>query len=199
MSSSNLQNEWASSYLSGGSMAYVDSLYEDYLADPDSVPADWRAVFSALPKVNGSNQELSHRDIREYFLQNADKKAAHVVQSGDSHQYEVASLINDFRALGHLAASLDPLEMTERPAVPNLDLNYHNLTNVDKNRKFFAGTSFNGPEMALNEIYDALRETYCGSIGIEYMHISDTAETSWLQKKIESVRGRATFDAEKKM
>lgn len=199
MSSSSLQNEWASSYLSGGSMAYVDSLYEDYLADPDSVPADWRAVFSALPKVNGSNQELSHRDIREYFLQNADKKVTHVVQSGDSHQYEVASLINDFRALGHLAASLDPLEMTERPAVPNLDLNYHNLTNVDKNRKFFAGTSFNGPEMPLNEIYEALRETYCGSIGIEYMHISDTAETAWLQTKMESVRGRATFDAAKKM
>ena len=47
MSSSNLQNEWASSYLSGGSMAYVDSLYEDYLVDPNSVSADWREVFSA--------------------------------------------------------------------------------------------------------------------------------------------------------
>lgn len=67
MSSSDLQKEWASSYLSGGSMAYVDSLYEDYLADPDSVSEDWRAVFSALPKVNGATKEVSHRDIREYF------------------------------------------------------------------------------------------------------------------------------------
>lgn len=199
MSSSTLQNEWASSYLSGGSMAYVDSLYEDYLADPDSVPADWRAVFSALPKVNGSTQELPHRDIREYFLQNADRKATYVTQSADSHQYEVASLINDFRAFGHLAAKLDPLEMTERPAVPNLDLAFHNLANVDKNRTFFAGTSFNGPEMPLGEIYESLRETYCGSIGIEYMHISDATEIAWLQEKMESVRGRARFDATQKM
>lgn len=199
MSSANLQNEWASSYLSGGSMAYVDSLYEDYLSDPNSVSADWRAVFSALPKVNGSNQELSHRDIREYFLQNADKKVAPVIQSGDSQQYEVANLVNDFRALGHLAAKLDPLEMTERPVVPNLSLAYHNLAHVDKNRRFFAGTSFNGPQMPLNEIYDALRETYCGSIGIEYMHISDAAETTWLQEKMESVRGQACFDTARKI
>lgn len=199
MSGSSLQNEWASSYLSGGSMAYVDSLYEDYLTDPDSVSADWRAVFSALPKVNGSNQELSHRDVREYFLQNADKKVTQVVQSADSAQYQIASLINDFRAQGHLAAKLDPLEMQARPDVPNLSLAHHNLANVDKNRKFFSGTSFNGPEMPLDQIYNALRETYCGSIGIEYMHISDVEETSWLQGKMESVRGRATFDAAKKM
>lgn len=67
MSSSDLQKEWASSYLSGGSMAYVDSLYEDYLADPGSVSEDWRAVFSALPKANSATKEVSHRDIRDIF------------------------------------------------------------------------------------------------------------------------------------
>ncbi|MFT4059031.1 MAG: 2-oxoglutarate dehydrogenase E1 component [Legionella sp.] len=199
MSSSNLQNEWASSYLSGGSMAYVDGLYEDYLVDPNSVPADWREVFDSLPKVDGASQELSHRDIRDYFLHNADKKAVQSVHSGDSQQYQVASLINDFRALGHLAAKLDPLEMTKRPPVPNLDLGYHQLNNVDKNRKFFAGTSFDGPEMPLGEIDESLRETYCGSIGIEYMHISDVDETTWLQKKMEEARGRGRFSNTKKL
>ena len=86
MSSSDLQNEWATSYLSGGSMAYVDSLYEDYLIDPNSVSADWRDMFSALPQVNGAAKDLSHRDIREYFLQNADKKTIQVIQSADSKQ-----------------------------------------------------------------------------------------------------------------
>jgi len=199
MSSSDLQNEWASSYLSGGSMAYVDSLYEDYLADPDSVSADWQAVFSALPKVNGAGEEHSHRDVRDYFLQNADKKKTQAVQSADSQQYQVANLINDFRALGHHAARLDPLEMIERLPVPRLELAYHHLADVDKNRKFFAGTSFNGPQLTLAEIYQALRQTYCGSIGIEYMHISDTVETTWLQNKMESVRGRPVFDATKKL
>lgn len=199
MSSSSLQNEWASSYLSGGSMAYVDSLYEDYLVDPNSVPADWRAVFSALPKVKSSTQELPHREVRQYFLQNADKKVMQVEQSPDSQQYQIANLINDFRTLGHLAAKLDPLEMLERPEVPNLKLSYHHLSNADKNRKFFANTFFNGKEMSVEELYNALFETYCGSIGIEYMHISDAHEIAWLQDKMESVRGQAVFSTNKKL
>lgn len=199
MSSSDLQKEWASSYLSGGSMAYVDSLYEDYLADPESVPDDWKAVFSALPKTNGSGEDISHRDIREHFLQNANRKASPVVHSADSQQYQVASLINDFRSMGHHAAQLDPLEMTERVPVPSLELGYHQLDQTDKNRKFFAGTSLNGPEMTLGEIYKALRDTYCGSIGIEYMHISDTEETDWLQQRMESARGRPNFSNTQKL
>jgi 2-oxoglutarate dehydrogenase E1 component len=199
MSSSNLQNEWASSYLSGGSMAYVDSLYEDYLADPDSVSADWRAVFNALPKSNNAAGDVSHRDIREYFLQNADKKVSHVVQTADSQQYQVANLINDFRSLGHLAAQLDPLGMTERTHLSRLELAYHHLADVDMNRTFFAGTNFNGPQMPLSEIYKALYDTYCRSIGIEYMHISDNKEIEWLQHRMESVRGRSDFNADKKV
>ncbi|KTD75673.1 2-oxoglutarate dehydrogenase E1 component [Legionella waltersii] len=199
MSSSDLQKEWASSYLSGGSMAYVDSLYEDYLADPNSVTEEWRSIFSALPTVNGSTKDVSHRDIRDYFLQNADRKISQVIQSADSQQYQVANLINDFRLLGHLAAKLDPLGMTVRPPVPRLELSYHNLDNVDKNRTFFAGTSFNGPEMALEDIYSALKETYSGSIGIEYMHMSDTQATEWIQHRMESVRGRPAFDSKQKL
>lgn len=199
MSSSDLQKEWASSYLSGGSMAYVDSLYEDYLADPKSVSEDWQAVFSALPKVNGT-KDVSHRDIREHFLQNADKRPVQVVQATDkSKQYQVANLVNDFRSLGHHAAQLDPLEMTERLSVPSLELAYHELAETDKDKLFFAGTYFNGPQMPLGEIYKALRETYCGSIGIEHMHISDTEETEWLQQRMESMRGRAKFNDAKKI
>lgn len=200
MSSSDLQNEWASSYLSGGSMAYVDSLYEDYLADPDSVSADWQKIFSSLPQVNGATQDRSHKEVRDYFLQNADKKRTHVVQSTDnSQQYQVANLVHDFRSLGHLAAKLDPLEMTQSAVVPGLDLASHELVDTDKNRKFFSGTYFNGAEMPLGEIYQALRDTYCGSIGIEYMHISNQEEISWLQQRIERTRGRPHFDKAKKL
>lgn len=131
MSSSDLQKKWASSYLSGGNMAYVDSLYEDYLTDPGSVSSDWRAVFSALPKVNGAEKEPSHREIRDYFLKNADKRALPVVQSSDSQQFRIADLINAYRALGHHAARLDPLEMTERAPIPALELEHHHLSDAD--------------------------------------------------------------------
>lgn len=200
MSNSDLQHEWASSYLSGGSMAYVDNLYEDYLADPNSVSTEWQQIFKALPQVNGTNNELSHRDVREYFLQNADKKVAPVTQPTDnSLQYQVTNLINDFRTFGHLAAHLDPLGMMVPPKVPGLSLAAHELAEVDKNKVFFSGAQFNGPEMTLGALYDALRDTYCGSIGIEYMHMVDKQEIEWIQQRMESVRGRPSYPPEKKI
>ena len=106
MSSSYLDQEGALAYLSGGSMAYVDSLYEDYLVDPATVPDDWRAVFNALPGTPLQEAEPSHREIRNYFLKNADKKRVQSV-SVDDHEAEVADWVNAYRTYGHLAASLD--------------------------------------------------------------------------------------------
>jgi 2-oxoglutarate dehydrogenase E1 component len=193
MSSSYLQNESASSYLSGGSMAYVDGLYEDYLVDPNSVPDDWKAVFSKLPAINGTTQDVSHRAIREHFLHNADKKPIQIAQSSDNKQYQVANLIQSFRGFGHLAATLDPLGMAKREPVPNLELAYHHLSDVDKDTVFYANAPFNGPHMSLGKIMDALRATYCGSIGIEYMHIFNNEEKQWLQQKMETTQGRTHF------
>jgi 2-oxoglutarate dehydrogenase E1 component len=198
MSSSDLQNQLASSYLSGGSMAYVDALYEDFLADPDSVPSDWRKAFEALAQGNSSMKDTPHRDIRAHFLENADKKRVQTVTSDDSKQYLVAHLMNAYRTQGHHAARLDPLEMAERGQVPSLELAYHQLTDADMARNFYAGKNFKSKEMPLREILQTLRDTYCGSIGIEYKHISDNTETEWLQEKMETARGRPTFDAAKK-
>lgn len=197
MTSSTLQHEWATAYLSGGNMAYVDGLYEDYLADPNSVSEDWQAVFKALPKVDGQDMDVSHRDIRAHFLESAHQKAT-VTTVTDSKQMNVADLINAYRAHGHHAASLDPLEMAERVPVPSLQLTYHHLSDGDMNHEFVAGKTFFDRPMPLSDIYTALRETYCGSIGLQYMHIANTREIEWLQTKFETVRGRAVFDADKK-
>ena len=195
--SSNLQNEWATSYLSGGSMAYVDGLYEDYLADPSAVSADWQAVFKALPQVNGQTNDISHRDIRNYFLQHADKKSVQNV-SADVKQAEVSNLINAYRMLGHHAAKLDPLDMLERTPVPALELSYHHLSDADLDHSFYAGKTFIKETMTLREICKVLSETYCGSIGIEYMHIAHDEEIQWLQQKLESSSGRPTLNADQK-
>ena len=197
MSSSNLQNEWSSSYLSGGSMAYVDGLYEDYLADPTSVPEDWQIAFKALSN-KGSSADASHRDIIEYFLKNADHKLSSTV-SVDDKQSQVASLINAYRTNGHLAAKLDPLEMLERAPVPSLDLAWHQLSDADLSHVFFAGNAFKKQSMPLSEIYQALRDTYSGNIGIEYMHIANDDETEWLQQQLESVQGKPTFSKDQKL
>ena len=182
MSSSKLENEWASSYLSGGNMAYVDGLYEDYLNDPASVSDEWRQTFDALPRVDGQLSDISHRDIREHFLQNADRRPAQLA-TGDDKQAKVTNLINAYRAYGHLAAKLDPLDMIQRPVVPNLTLAYHQLTDADLNHVFFAGATFPEPNMTLADIYQTLKDTYSRSIGIEYKHIANPQETLSLQQK----------------
>ena len=197
MSSSDLQHELATSYLSGGSMAYVDALYEDYLEDPSSVPDDWRVVFNALPIVDGQATDVSHREIRDYFLQSANKKSITMVTT-DAKQAQVANLITAYRMSGHLAAKLDPLEMVERIPVPELELSYHHLSDADLDHTYFAGETFSPQQMPLRDIIQVLRDTYCGSMGIEYMHIAKNEEIEWLQKMLEPVRGRAVFDADKK-
>ncbi len=198
MSSGDLQDQWASSYLSGGNMAYVDGLYEDYLKEPASLPADWRGVFDALTK-NQNNVDLSHRDIQNYFLRQATKnQRPTTVVSNDNKQYQVANLINAYRAHGHHAAKLDPLEMSARVPVPSLELNYHQLSESDLNESFFAGNYLNGAQMSLGDILAGLEQTYCGHIGIEYMHISNSEETAWLQQQMETARGRPSFNVQKK-
>ncbi len=197
MSTSDLQKQWAEGFLSGSNMAYVDGLYEDYLADSDSVSPEWQKFFAELPSVNEHDTDISHRSIQEYFLQQAQHPQKRIQPSGDDKQYRVAQLLNAYRSQGHHAAKLDPLGMAERESTPSLELEYHNLSESDMDRKFVAGSYLSSQPISLREIIKALKETYCGSIGIEYMHISNNEEREWLQEKMETSHGQANFDSAK--
>lgn len=196
--STNFQKELQTSYLSGGSMDYLDSLYEDYLKDETSVPKEWQEVFKKLPLVDGNNSEISHRDIKNYFLEHKNKKPLALLVA-DSKQAQVAYLINAYRTYGHLIAKLDPLEMVKRPLIPVLELSYHNLSKNDLKETFFAGESLADKEITLEKICEELNATYCGSIGIEYMHIANIKETQWLQQKMEVAKGNFKLSNERKL
>lgn len=197
--SDTLKKAWDTAYLSGGNMAYVDGLYEDYLADPKSVSDDWAAVFKKLSAVDGVASDVSHRALRDYFLTQANlPKKAVTISSGSDKQAHVSEFINAYRANGHLMAKLDPLNMVVREAPPSLELAYHDLSEADLNKKFFAGKGFSEEPFSLAAIHDALKQTYCGSIGIEYMHIANADEVTWIQQQMESGRGRRALTAEKK-
>ncbi|MDF1646454.1 MAG: 2-oxoglutarate dehydrogenase E1 component [Legionellaceae bacterium] len=196
--SDTLKKAWETAYLSGGSMAYVDSLYEDYLANPAAVSESWQAAFRALPAGSDGRADVSHRALREYFLKQAQHPKATTAVVHDDKQGAVADLINAYRANGHLVANLDPLEMLARDMPPSLTLAYHDLSEADLEQAFSPGKTFSDKPMSLKSIEDALKQTYCGSIGIEYMHIAATEEVNWIQHKMESVRGRLTVDAAEK-
>src|SRR5262245_59432554 len=122
----------ATSYLYGGNVAYIEELYETYLKNPEAVPQEWQDFFESLPKVTElGTTDISHADIKNYFLQLAKQpRALQVPVSTDvlkeRKQRHVEELIDAFRHFGHLAAKLDPLG-TQRPEVPELELNRYNL------------------------------------------------------------------------
>ncbi len=190
-----------SSFLAGENQAYIEDIYEDYLNDPASVDESWREIFDSLPKADITEQP--HSQTRDYFRRLAkDSTRYHTSVSDpamDSKQVKVLQLINAFRFRGHQNANLDPLGLWKQEPVPDLDPAFHNLTKADFDETFNVGSFAIGSEtMQLSELFDALKRIYCGSIGAEYMHITNTEEKRWLQQRLESVDVSKLFSADEK-
>ncbi|QTL35018.1 2-oxoglutarate dehydrogenase E1 component [Pseudoalteromonas viridis] len=193
-----------SSHLYGGNVAYVEDLYEAYLDDAASVPEEWREVFDQLPKVEGVDVDVKHSEIKSQFADLAKNKHREVIVSAegaaDAKQVRVLQLINAFRFRGHQNANLDPLGLWQRDRVRELDLAYHDLDNADLEKEYNVGSFASGQEtMKLKDLYNALKTTYCGSVGAEYMHITSTEEKRWLQQRIESTFAQPKFNKETKL
>ncbi len=161
---------------------FIDSQYRKWKEDPRSLGREWQAFFEGF--------ELSSTVAR------AD---AGFREKGELlKQSYVHELIYRYRDLGHLLSCLDPLAMCPT-SHPLLDLSAFALSEGDLARRFFAPrTLFPEGEASLREILSALRETYCHSVGVEYMHLQDPAERLWLQEHIEPARNRALFAGEEK-
>ena len=204
-----MQEYRSNSYLFGGNAPYVEEMYEAYLDNPGSVPDNWRDYFDALqnvPAVDGSaSRDVAHAPVVESFAQRAKANAFGNKASGADlavarKQVHVQSLIAAYRFLGSRWADLDPLKRQERPKIPELEPAFYDLTEADMDITFSATNTYfsKADQMTLREIVQALRETYCGSIGAEYMHITDPAEKRWWQQRLESIRSKPTFSAEEK-
>ncbi|WP_323836090.1 2-oxoglutarate dehydrogenase E1 component [Photorhabdus africana] len=191
-----------SSFLAGSNQSYVEQIYEDYITDPNSVDASWREIFQQLPNAGLSGEQL-HSQTRDYFRRLAkDTTRYHSSVSDpamDAKQVKVLQLINAFRFRGHQNANLDPLGLWKQDSVPDLDPAFHNLTEADFAETFNVGSFAIGKEtMKLADLYEALKRTYCGSIGAEYMHITNTEEKRWIQQRLESVTVSSQFSVVEK-
>jgi len=204
-----MQQYGANSYLFGGNAPYVEEMYEAYLDNPGSVPDNWRAYFDALqnvPATDGSaSRDVAHAPVIESFAQRAKSNAFTVKASSTDlavarKQVHVQSLIAAYRFLGSRWADLDPLKRTERPKIPELEPAFYDLSESDMDIPFStANTYFSKAEnMSLREIMQALRETYCGSVGAEFMHCTDPTEKRWWQERLESARSKPNFPSDKR-
>ncbi|TDK65525.1 2-oxoglutarate dehydrogenase E1 component [Sapientia aquatica] len=198
----------ANSYLFGGNAPYVEELYEAYLNNPGSVPENWRSYFDAVqnvPAVDGSSKpDVAHAPVIASFAERAKSGPIRVVSaSADAEmgrkRTAVQQIIAAYRFLGTHWANLDPLQRQERPLIPELDPASYGLTDADMDIKFNISNTYFGPETSsLRDLMNSLRDTYCRSIGAEFMYISNPIEKRWLQQKLESIRSTPNFTAEKK-
>ena len=195
-------------HLFGGNAPYVEEMYENYLANPGSVPDSWREYFDALshvPAVDGSNaKDVAHLPVINAFAERAKAGGTKVVMaSADAEmgrkRTAAQQLIAAYRNVGQRWADLDPLKRTERPVIVDLDPAYYGFTDADQETVFNTSNTFFGKEtMSLRELLNALRETYCGTLGAEYMYTTDQTEKRWWQQKLESIRSKPNFTSEKK-
>ena len=190
-----LQQMQASSALSGANAAYIETLYEQYLQEPTSIPLEWQHYFATL-KVN-ADAEVSHAAIRQRFLE-LGKQKPRVAFSGtvavEHKQSAVIDLIHAYRRLGHLQANIDPLGLIQRSMVTDLTLKFHGLTDADLACEYDADGAMGLGRVPLQQIVATLKQTYCGTIGAEIMHISNTEERRWLLSRFEAIKGSPSYD-----
>ena len=200
-----LDEQRAESHLSAGN-AYVEALYEAFLDDPGEVGEEWRRYFERLPMRGGVAADVPHSAVVSHFERlgrnrlkaRPERVSAAVSSDHERLQIRVLELIGAYRRSGHRKAKLDPLGLWRRAPAPDLDLAYHGLSEADLNTVFDTGSAhfFEHGSATLRDIVAALEGTYCGTLGAEYMHITETAEQEWLRQRLESARAAPTLAEE---
>jgi 2-oxoglutarate dehydrogenase E1 component len=187
----------ANSYLFGGNAAFIEDLYEKYLANPQSVAEEWRDYFDRMQNLPGAlDKDVAHAPVVESFVQRA--KAGQFAAARTLPQEPVAPerlqvaallLVTAYRIAGSRWATVDPLKRMPRPSIPELEPAYYDLKESDLDQVVNAGSFVGLERTSLRNLVQALRDTYCRNIGFEYMFISDRAQRQWIQEHIEPVRG----------
>jgi 2-oxoglutarate dehydrogenase E1 component len=184
------------------SLAFVEQLYLDYLHDPSSVSADWRRYFEQF-----SNGDLPDGNVRlgpsfqafSIFNPPGQDGAKDVGEAEVAAlQDRVDELIRNYRVRGHMVARIDPLSRP-RPSPAELDPKFYGFTEADMDRRFSCETiQCDGP-LKLREILERLRNTYCRSIGAQFMHIDDLSVRRWLQERMEGTENRLNLTREEQI
>ncbi len=203
------------SFLTGANATYVSELYGRYIEDPSSVDPSWAAFFrdlnedgrAILAELKGASwnknaNKVIGAPVEEAPAKKTDAKGKGGAAGGVSPEYLRRGILDSIRALmlirtyrvrGHLEARLDPLGLHVPPPHPELDYRNHGFTDADLDRPIFIDNVLGLETATLRQIMKVLKATYCGSIGVEFMHIQDPDEKAWIQKRIESVRNHTDF------
>ena len=208
------------SFLSGPNGPFLEELYARYLEQPDAVDPSWRKFFSDLQ----DESETALNDIRGATWAPRSRSVEIAREDGNGHDGAYAEegvavrsarpqdlkraardslrammLIRAYRVRGHLEASLDPLELKPREKHADLDPRSYGFTEADMDREIHIDNILGYESATLRQIVHVLRQTYCGNIGVEYMHIQSPDQRKWLQLRIEGSRNQRDFTSRGKI
>jgi 2-oxoglutarate dehydrogenase E1 component len=191
--------------LYGGNADYLEGLYEQYLADPGAVPAQWRSYFDGLGPRPAA--ERAHGPVIAGIAARATRPPQQALAAtgpadatNGAKQAAVSRLIQIYSNRGHLVAKLDPLGLMKRERPRVLEFSYFGLGESDLDSEFFTA-SRNGAipkRMKLREILASLEGIYCGTIGAEFAHVSDSDERLWLQDQFQSGQVSRSYSVEER-
>ncbi|MGY8958948.1 MAG: thiamine pyrophosphate-dependent enzyme, partial [Alphaproteobacteria bacterium] len=208
------------SFLFGANEAYIAELYARYTKDPSLVEADWAEFFddmgeegqAVLDDLNGASwaprqtkvigtggggpfmsDATSAGAIPEPTAQSLPVGAPEQVRQATSDSIRALMLIRNYRVRGHLHSTLDPLGLVKPIPHSELDPESYGFMERDLDRPIFINYVLGLESASMRQIVKVLEETYCGTIGVEYMHIQEADEKAWIQERIESIRNATSF------
>ena len=217
------------SFLYGANAAFVEDLYAKYAEDPGSVEPSWRAFFASLAEGADQIREsvvqpgwarpAGHATARPEWLsaidglwpaveaklskgvetRSAPGSTAEDIRAATLDSVRAIMMIRAYRIRGHLQANLDPLGLSPKVENPELDPAAYGFAESDYDRPIFLDYVLGLETAPLREILEIVRRTYCGNVGVQYMHISDPQEKAWIQERIEGRDKEIVFTPEGKV
>ena len=199
-----------STLLSGANATFIAEMHNAWSENPHSVDPEWATYFATIGDltsdiearpswgkapsqvIGAHDPDASIKAVAKGIAGNRDLLAGDV-RSATLDSLRAIMLIRAYRIRGHLLADLDPLALQEKEIHPELDPATYGFGEADYDRPIFINYVLGQEIATLSEILDILKATYCGTIGVEFMHIQDPAQKAWIQERIEAIHNRTEF------
>ena len=195
-SSKNLEFE-KTGFLSKSNSAFIEQMYLQYINRDPQLPGSWKNYFDEIGEeievivneINGPSwspkkNKIYAKDLQETTQENSQKSELEIIKS-NANSIKAVALIRSYRQRGHLIAKLDPLGMMKSDYLDELHPDSYGFKKDDYNKKIFLDGVTNKQYSNIREILNFLKDKYCGSIGYEYMHISNPSERKWFRDRVE--------------
>ena len=195
-SSKNLEFE-KTAFLSKSNSAFIEEMYVKFINNDPNLPDSWKEYFKeigdeadiVLKEINGPSwspspkKALIKKGQKDYKENNSTSELE--IMKSNANSIKAVAMIRSYRQRGHLIAKLDPLGLLKADYLDELHPESYGFKKEDYQKRIFLDGVTNKKESNIKEILEFLREKYCGSLGYEYMHISNPTERKWFRDRVE--------------